>query len=409
MSPEVSINYYLAHQSEPINPAVAQWDRPLPVSRTTAADPQNSTEPSGITYGIYFTAVRSFLCRNAFAVVSDGMTGEDISTPGAIRAIAVYLVKHGQFYHPAKVDVRTEHASATFVVNVAISDAGREAIEREFGLLRRLSCEVADGALPRVYGFGRPVLATGHDLHMFLGQWFEDYHEFHLTRRSEISDTPDTTVSGRLRHVVWDSQRRPPRQLSSEQSAALYRAIAAILTRYYNPLTFEQIFPWHHAAGDFIVKLENGQVAVKLITVRRYAPSFRVPAATRDDSSQLRLVLEALLVFLLNLLIRLRLDRLDGIGEVAWADEGALENGLLGFWEALALKSTDPRWPIPLAEAFRLYVAEIEESDLYELSQTMVRNQNPATAELEVVQQYLSDHVSRLRRLLRPAPETDIT
>jgi hypothetical protein len=44
-----------------------------------------------------------------------------------------------------------------------------------------------------------------------------------------------------------------------------------LLTAYYNIDTGEQIFPWHHAAGDFVVTPLAEGFPVKLIAVRGYA------------------------------------------------------------------------------------------------------------------------------------------
>ena len=59
-----------------------------------------------------------------------------------------------------------------------------------------------------------------------------------------------------------------------------------------------------------------------------------------DQNRDIQALLDALLVFFLNLTIRMRLDRQDGIGEIVWADDIAIKGTLQGFLEGLALKST---------------------------------------------------------------------
>lgn len=75
------------------------------------------------------------------------------------------------------------------------------------------------------------------------------------------------------------------------------------MTCYYNAETFEQIFPWHHAAGDFVIKLQKNNMKMKLITVRQYAPMLenKNETAKNNTDSDIYLMLEAMLVFFLNL------------------------------------------------------------------------------------------------------------
>ena len=92
---------------------------------------------------------------------------------------------------------------------------------------------------------------------MFLGEWFSGFNEFHLSR---------DPATGQGRILVWD-YGAGDFFLSPEQAAGVYKEAAKILTAYYNLETFEQIFSWHHAAGDFVLKLEKGRMKVRLITV----------------------------------------------------------------------------------------------------------------------------------------------
>ena len=95
---------------------------------------------------------------------------------------------------------------------------------------------------------------------------------------------------------------------------------AAILTGYFDTRSFAQIYPWHPAAGDFIARIAGDGVAVRLVAARQYGPLVGPPDLPPE---------EALLFFFLNLTLRLRVDRLDGVGEVAWAgpDCGGLSLG----------------------------------------------------------------------------------
>ncbi len=74
---------------------------------------------------------------------------------------------------------------------------------------------------------------------------------------------------------------------------------------------------------------ENGQMACKLITVRQYAP--RLEFHKRSPENQVT----AMLLFFANLTIRMRLDRLDGVGETVWARDHSVEATIKGVVDGL--------------------------------------------------------------------------
>lgn len=146
----------------------------------------------------------------------------------------------------------------------------------------------------------------------FLADWFEGFHEFHLSL---------DPVDGIIKLILWNGSPSPF-YLSKQQARSVYFEISNILTLFYNPRTYDQIFPWHHGAGDFVVKLDGGRIEVRLVTVRQYGPLADPEAMSVE---------EALVFFFLNLSLRMRLDRLDGVGEIAWAGEECLNS----TWEGL--------------------------------------------------------------------------
>ena len=165
---------------------------------------------------------------------------------------------------------------------------------------------------------------------MFLGDWFDGFHEFHLTRRP---DREDPAI------IVWDGASAPC-LLSETQAADLYRNMAMILTACYDPISACQIFPWHHAAGDFVVRVEADGVSVRLITVRDYVPMSGCTAEPDDERS----LLDALVVFFIHLSVRMRLDRLDGVSEVAWASDRCLAPMVDGFFLGFGPDRPDERF-----------------------------------------------------------------
>ena len=228
---------------------------------------------------------------------------------------------------------------------------------------------------------------------MFLGHWFEDYSEFHVSR--DPSDKKNKIL-------VWDD-RRSRFYLSPEQAADLYRQAARILTYYYNVESFEQIFPWHHGAGDFVVKIDNGDLDLKLITVRGHPPLLENLSDPNNGEKDVELMLQALLIFFLNLSVRMRLDRYDGVGDVVWADELVVQSTLDGFFDSLALKPLVAAMPDSIDKCFRYYLSVCTEEDLYELSKAGVKTFNRRAPEVRVVNQHLKEHVGELNRVIGQA------
>jgi hypothetical protein len=225
---------------------------------------------------------------------------------------------------------------------------------------------------------------------MFLGEWFEGFNEFHITK--DPSDEKN-------RINVWDTEKGNF-FLTYEQTLELYRQAAMILTCYYDVETFEQIFPWHHAAGDFVIKLINNKIKARLVTVRQYASMFE-KNEMEDQDKGTDLILEALLVFFLNLSIRMRLDRLDGVGEIVWSEDVAVEGTLKGFFEGLALKPPVDSLQDSVVDCFRKHLLSCSRADLLDLSQAMVNAYNPQAPEVPVIKRNLQSHVKILYNAIK--------
>jgi hypothetical protein len=185
-------------------------------------------------------------------------------------------------------------------------------LDRRYGL-PFLPVPLLSGEIP----CGSPE--TAQPLRILLVEWFEDFHEWHLD---------DDAQGGPARVHLWDSTGGY-RFASESEARALFRGIARILTLHYDPDTFFQITSWHHAAGDFIVRTSAGPLEVRLTTVRGYEP---LPGLGPEDGVH---PLVALSYFLLNLLLRMRLDRREGVGQPCWAGEWAVRAVLEGFFGAL--------------------------------------------------------------------------
>ncbi|MFW6240495.1 MAG: hypothetical protein ACOC98_07755 [Thermodesulfobacteriota bacterium] len=385
------LRFFRYGTNDPVSAADPAWRGPLPADRFSRSG------PAAATLGNYFDAAADFLGgagREALHFGLRAALGPDADL-GGVAGVDVILEKHGAFYHPARVRVRHCDGEVALALNVAVSAHGRDLAARECQNLSRLGRRIPDPGLPTVFGFGEG--RTGDiSFPMFLCQWLTDFHEFHLSRRS----------NGDLGTVVWGDEG-VNFFLSPDQARRLYREVARLLARHYDSSTFEQIFPWHHAAGDFVVRPDADDLSVRLVTVRQYAPMFSVrsgaaghpadsPAGLPLDADPVETVaapegpseaeLEGLLLFLANLSLRNRLDRLDGVGDVAVADPWVIDVSLEGALAGLA----DGGGP---ATAFREYLRSRAPGELAEAFLAVAGTWRPDAPETEALQSTLADHI----------------
>jgi hypothetical protein len=381
-------SFFLPHSKEPVTANSPIWQASIPLR----LDALLENDGESVSYADYFRAARSFLESDSYKMITRAIVaqlGRDVR-PQDIHEIRINLEKHGQYYHPARVETLLFQKQLSFVLNVAISEAGRRLIEREYHLLNRLNTAQAFQYLPQVYGFGRHRGPAGMHFEMLLGEWFEGYHEFHIS-----IDPADQ----KPKILVWDDTR-DRFFLSRNQMQQLYAQAAKILTGYYNLESFEQISAWHHGAGDFIVKIENDKLELKLVTVRQYAAIFENANAARTEQIDAQLILHALLMFFLNLSLRMRLDRFDGTGEMTWSDKAAVEATLIGFLEALSIKPPIAALPDSALVCFSAHLSSCTKEDLLDLSQAIVNRFNPKMPELPLIKQNINEHVGTLYHIM---------
>ena len=386
MPPNPKFYYYLYDTQTPVSRNHPAWRQRLPLSRHFS----ENIEDLSISHGDYFLTIRRFLEIGDFGMLTRAL-GRRLKkkvTAADIREIGVCLAKHGEFYHPARLQISVGQQSAGFVLNVAVSDNGIQTLHEEYQSLKRLNDEFTPSFIPRVYDFGEIETAGRRKIPLFLGDWLEGYHEFHISV-DPAGDAPNIRV--------WDGD--PNRALlSTDQQAEIYRQAARILTYYYNVESLEQIFAFHHAAGDFIVRVENNVVDLKLITVRRYASLLRNQENLENGNADVETLLQALLLFFLGLSIRMRLDRIDGVGDIVWADRLAVAATLEGFFEGLMLKPPIPSLPDTIDRCFAYFLSLCSPEDIGDLCRSVVHAMDPGDPEAAFVRQNLDEHITSLTR-----------
>lgn len=282
------------------------------------APESSGAEAAPVSFGAYFDALEEFLtnddCFNLFKALEAYF--EKPVKPDRIRSVRIVSEKHGAFYHPARIVVETVDGKAVMAANTAFSRAGSALAAREFETLGVLAKELKQPYIPKPLNMGG-IKAGEVKADIFLCPWFEGFCEFHASINKD-SGQPDV--------IVWDNVQGHFFPGPSQRSG-VYEGAARILGYYYNHRTFQQIYPWHHAAGDFVVRVEKDNVDVRLITVRQYDCMFE------NEGRGLEEMIEAGLIFLANLSLRMRLDRMDGTGDPAWLGEWSVAPALTGaFW-----------------------------------------------------------------------------
>jgi hypothetical protein len=387
MPEKIPLAFFLATPDHPVIPGDDTWQLPLPLSRKSRAIKISIADEATVSYGDYFTAVGRYLEKERYRSVKLALkdTFGRKTEQQNLQKLSVFLVKHGEFYHPARVVVKTGSGNRSFVVNVAISSAGRDHIKTEFNLLDGLYPVFEPPALPRVYDLDEIPSGPGRKIPMFSGQWFEGFCEFHLT-----ADHPE----GLSNLIVW-GQDETRSFLTVEQAEDVYKQVAIILTTAYKFFTFEQISAWHHAAGDFILKPNDAtRVDLRLITVRTYAPL--IENAEPDPAT----LVEALLLFFLNLTLRNRLDRLDGTGALAWADDYALKGTILGFFKGLSRVANREDLPETFHDDFKNYIRAHSPETLFDLFSAVVDRIPGTSLEHDFMNKRLKKHADRFCTLL---------
>jgi hypothetical protein len=379
--PEQRYVYFMSDDLEPVTDCSPLWDTSLPLSRHQQPHPGTTPVHKQLTYGEFFKAVSIFIETHLSDCIFNAIFAlkRQSLSPHEISPVHIHLEKHGAFYHPAKILLGPAGHRIALVANVAFSTKGKNIVQNEYRLLRQLAGHVSPAWVPRVFGCDRVGIDDQRHIRVLLGEWFEGFHEFHVTEKRDSGET-------HLR--VWDPENEAL-FMSRHQTQGILEQAAMILTAYYNVETSEQITSWHHAAGDFVVCLINDNPILKLVTVRGYEPLFNLS----DEPAGLETILNTLMIFLLNLSIRLRVDRLDGVGDVAWVGADVIQNIMRGFFKGLVLQAENGNIPPEFIDALKIFLRTVPEKDIREIFMGIVNRINPKSPDLPVIKQHVGLHI----------------
>ncbi len=373
---------------------LVQFDEKQLESFLPLARPDGNNEAvQRITYRVYLGAIRQFI-HDHWEQFLEVLAGQGLKDARNIHSIDIIAEKHGGDYHPARIKVQAAAFRHSFAVNVALTPRGKPRVSQDFHLLASLRERFPAKFTPEVYFLGEVNVQAKNEedlvIVMFMGEWLDGYHEFHLSVEPE---------SGKTGTILWDLNRGY-QFLSRDTTAEIFRQAALIMTSYYDTKTFAEVYPWHHAAGDFVVKYSEGIVDVKLITLRQHAPRM----VFHEHSFRNRLT--ALMIFLANLTVRMRLDRLGGVGEIVWAGDHAVDGAIRGFLAGMKAQVATGMCDDMLLRQFIEETIRMAPAEVAEIFQMVTESYDEEAPDSPVILDHLADHIFEVYRLLQELPSS---
>ncbi len=367
------------------------------LSRTVLIERPGSGKKSNkpMSYREYVRFIKDFL-EDRWDDVTE-IIGQRLFNPKVtIDEIEITAEKSGSDYHPASIRFLTADKTVKFVANVALTGRGRSRLKQDFLCMEYLHREFEEKFVPQPFLISLVEEFTEANkpdsMVMFLAEWLEDFHEFHVTR---VGNEEKTSI------ILWDTTGGS-RILSTADSEEIYRQVACILSRYFDLRDYREVFPWHHAAGDFVAKVGR-EIVVKLVTVRQYEARIQSEDDLVFDPN------EAALLFLCNLTIRNRLDRLDGIGELVWIPRNYLRSTVDGFFQAIELRESLGEIQPGLATTLRLMCQNLDLAAWTHLFGNTLASFNPEAPDYELIEYNLPQHILEVYQLFRQSQDSRIT
>lgn len=348
-----------------------------------------------LTLDDYFQALSRFLleehAETFLAILADMHNVPHLSI-SSLDKVDLYSEKLGVFYHIASIHIHYAGTITKLTVSTAFTPVGEKCLARDFKILNRLRTYTREPCLPRMFFMAgtRPVNGNTEDsFQMAVAEWLDGFHEWHF------SHDPET---GKLRIILWDSLNGS-RFLQDRSAKQIFRQMARTLTICFNPHSGEQICRWHNAAGDFIVKENDGNIDTRLTTVRDYHPLMEYDHGTADND------LMRLIFFFLDLTVRISMDRLDGTGAPVWADESFLKPVLKGFLDGLLIMEDKKRLQPGINHEILQLLKHMDKTEMQVLFQplTDIYHNKDSDMDYTLIISNLGNHIKGLLNTIKTA------
>ncbi|MEA2040729.1 MAG: hypothetical protein U9N82_13030 [Thermodesulfobacteriota bacterium] len=338
----------------------------------------------------YFVAIKDFILqKNGVLLIGilSRIWGRQVALSD-IKTILIRYEKYGALYQIGSVEIIGAHDKSKFGTSMALTPNAKAQMALEYEIIEELNKGLDIRYLPEMY-LKTVIRVERNDITetvvISLFEWFEGYHEWHVKKDDD----------GRERIVIWDLQNGN-RFATDKQAHDIIQGASKILTLHYNIQTCNQIFPWHHGAGDFVVKLEEDKVDVRLITVRGYRPLVLYDAHEFVDP------LKALVLFFLSLTVKMRIDKDEGMGGPVWADSITPLPVIDGLLEGLRLQENRGMCP-PNGEAMVRHV--LKDMDMDEIKAMLYSQLNSYKhidpVDSEVITGYLDRHAEEVFQAIK--------
>jgi hypothetical protein len=350
-----------------------------------------------LSLGDFFHATRDFLCqgdaRRLFHLMKGPMDPD--GQTGNIQHLIIRYEKYGALYQILSAETVTKDSKRKHAVIAALSLEAKGTLERECDLLNRLNSRYAYPLIPQIYLKDRVECGRSGKTEMIdmaLSNWFEGYHEWHFSGDKSNAET----IS------IWNMERGFQSATKDVIREIIHQA-SKILTLYYDPITNHQIYPWHHGAGDFVVKVDEDGVDVRLISVRGYDTTIS-PLKGRVTNP-----LEPILYFFLNMTVRMRIDKLDGMGDPVWAGAFILPAVLNGFLEGLRQREQEGRTDNHIGEEVLSCLRDIPRKALREkLVRQIEMHRETDPVDFSFMHKHIAAHADELYHVFEESPVAEV-
>jgi hypothetical protein len=349
-----------------------------------------------LSLGDFFQATRNFLWKGDGERLFCPLNGRKSSNGqmGKIQQLIIRYEKYGALYQILSAEAVAEGLKRKYGVIAALSPEAKETLERECDLLDRLNGRYVYSLIPQIYLKDKVI--SGHSeksetIDMALSNWFEGYHEWHFSGNKNNAET----IS------VWNMERGY-QSAATDVIGEIIRQASKVLTLYYDHISNHQIYPWHHGAGDFVVKVDEEGVDVRLISVRGY------DATISPLKGRITNPLELILFFFLNMTVRMRIDKSEGMGDPVWAGAFILPAVLSGFLEGLKQKEEEGKTDKRIREKILHYLRDLTRKALHKKlvrQIEMYRGIDPV--DFSCMHEHIEAHSNELYRALVKSPELE--